>query len=46
MMAYLGLGSLFVKRQTCIDFGGNSAGDDSKDLFSKFDQLVAIEARC
>jgi hypothetical protein len=35
----LGLGSLLVKGETGINFSGNTAGDDGKDLFAEFDEL-------
>jgi hypothetical protein len=35
----LGLGCLLVKGETGIDFGGDTAGNDSKDLFTEFDEL-------
>jgi hypothetical protein len=35
----LGLGRLLVKGETSVDFGGDTAGNDSKDLFTKFNEL-------
>jgi hypothetical protein len=35
----LGLGCLLVKGETGINFGGNTAGNDGKDLFAEFDEL-------
>ena len=35
----LGLGCLLVKRETSVDFGGDTAGNDGKDLFTKFNEL-------
>ena len=35
----LGLGSLLVEGETGIDFGGDTAGNDGKDLFAEFDEL-------
>jgi hypothetical protein len=35
----LGLGSLLVKGETGIDFSGDTAGNDGKDLFAEFDEL-------
>jgi hypothetical protein len=35
----LGLGGLFVKGETGIDLGGDTAGNDLEDLFSEFDKL-------
>ena len=35
----LGLGCLLVKGETGIDFGRDTAGNDGKNLFTKFDEL-------
>ena len=35
----LGLGPFLVKGETGIDFGGDTAGNDGKNLFAKFDEL-------
>ena len=41
----LGLGSLLVKGETSVDFGGDAAGNDGKDLFAKFDELRSEVSR-
>jgi len=35
----LGLGCLLVKGETGVDFGGDTAGNDGENLFTKFDKL-------
>jgi hypothetical protein len=35
----LGLGCLLVKGETGVDFGRDTAGNDGKNLFTKFDEL-------
>ena len=46
----LGLGSLLVKGETSVDFGGDAAGNDAENLFAKFDELrsrsVKVRQEC
>ena len=35
----LDLSCLLVKRETSVDFGRDTAGNDGEDLFTKFDEL-------
>lgn len=37
---YLGLGCLFIERETSVNFCGDTTGDDGEDLLAEFDQLM------